>query len=387
MKRSMLNEAKTFVAGFDDLVSNLHQKDVERYRIALQRMMSPRGFKPLCRDYELVYKDCGELSFRAYQEVMRMEDLLRVGDDVVINVPDETWREGYRPLGKQKGTSARIAGFGEVTVGRVDINDDMRPGVYVNRAWPYVVIGEGLPLEISSYWLELKDQKEYERRVAEWQDEYKAKAAAGLPVLVFAEEEYLRELPKTPFWEGDWVRVYRPCPTVCVVYGDVDPDFFKAMENGKKLTEMSPPERLMVERICWDTAVDGHPTGYLVSTSFWAGWCAHVNETDMRLIERGDVWRYYHGQPLNFGSVAERARFFRLLGHFTNIRNPNTGFFAWQEGEADEAIRAAIADGLAAEGSYNIAPLGEPHAHPIRFRDRVLGELVRQATLAGSLND
>jgi hypothetical protein len=46
---------------------------------------------------------------------------------------------------------------------------------------------------------------------------------------------------------------------------------------------------------------------------------SHVLEDRLRLVRRGNLWNYHHGQPLVFKSVTEEGQFFYNIGHVTRV--------------------------------------------------------------------
>lgn len=125
-------------------------------------------------------------------------ELMKVGEKVIVNIPDENWEWGYRPVKKQKGTKAKIAGFGEIDYSRVQ-SYGREPGIYTNHSWVYL---EGIEGSVSACFLEPDDSKEYEKRLKDFH--------AGK----YHDEKPLRPLPEMKFWEGDIVSIDwhgKPC--------------------------------------------------------------------------------------------------------------------------------------------------------------------------------
>ncbi len=96
----------------------------------------------------------------------------------------------------------------------------------------------------------------------------------------------IRDLPETPFWEGDVVSF---APEVCT-----DP--------------RSAEERFVVESIYYAV------TPMQVSMRSLSGFSAGGPLSAMRLIERGRIWKFEHCEPLNFSDIEAEAKFFQKLG-------------------------------------------------------------------------
>lgn len=105
-----------------------------------------------------------------------------------------------------------------------------------------------------------------------------------------------------------------------------------------------------------------------------------VEPNDLTLIERGNVWKFYHNEPLSFKSLDEEASFAKGIGKSTEVRNPKDGFYSWTLEEVLEAIRVGIVDGFyMSQGFFGV----QPSIVAQRFEDRDLGERVLAETLKG----
>ena len=209
-------------------------------------------------------------------------DVLRVGDEVTITLEAESREWGYNPC--PDGTRATVLGFTESTYGRLG-NWGRAPGVYENHSWVKLRLADGREHQEWDGRLTLVgvDDAEYQRRVDAWREAGGIKAAAGC----------IRPLPATLAWEGDWVEV-----------------------RG---------ERYIVQRINYDWT----PRVYDISDSLDAGWHTMARDGEMKLLERGNVWKYEHGEPLSFADVREEATFFQRMGHTESVRNPANGLYKW----------------------------------------------------------
>ncbi len=273
-------------------------------------------------------------------------EVLQVGDKVVINIHDENWNWGYRPVKEQKGTVAEVTGFSEITHSRVQ-NLGREPGVYVNHCWVYL---KGIENSIGSFNLELQDEEEYKRRVKEWREDK-------------TQKKKIRDLPEMKFWEGDVANV----------------------NWGATRSPWKDEVEYKVARINYEyldqKRNDGSPMPEYTITPA-SGGCGEVavNESTMTLISRGNVWKYFNGEKVVFSDLNEEASFFSGLGHTDEVRNPANNLYSWTLEEVIQAVRDGIVDWLSVGNSLFS---GELRHDAKRFRDRELGERVRQATIEG----
>ena len=199
---------------------------------------------------------------------MAIGETLQIGDEVLIMIPDENWNCGYKPVTKQKGTKAKIVGFGETYYSRTQ-SFGKEPGVYVCHSALSVKVGRKPVFVISDSYVELKDKKEDARRVKKYRE------AGGWG----SRSTRLRDLPVMKFWEGDIVKYVGPGSspwdgvesyrTVRIEY-----NYLGQMRNDGK-TPM--PEY----------SIEPNAEGRGGTTS--------VNESDLELVARGNVWKYYNG--------------------------------------------------------------------------------------------
>ncbi|MDO8425027.1 MAG: hypothetical protein Q7T01_00720 [bacterium] len=290
-------------------------------------------------------------------------DVLGIGDEVVVTVDPEKRAEGYNPC--PDGTGGTVVGFGEVMVGRIH-NWGLRPGVYRNQSCPKVELLDGSHIDISIVHLMLTDAREYERR----RDVYDAENRADVDLVARlkrrAPGNFLRELPDTPFWEGDWVHtraIGARWATARAMSLIPDPELFQVTgiddeQRGQRTQESTSP------------------SAYYIADHLDAGWHMCAAAEDLVLVHRGPVWQFYHDERPRFNTLAEEARFYELLGRVDEVRNPIRQASIWMYDEALVAIADGIADGFASRDRL----LGPSH-DLVRFHDRDVGERVRAATL------
>ena len=295
-----------------------------------------------------------------------IDELLRIGDEVTITIPKENREWGYNPC--PDGTKATVLGFSETYYGRIG-NFGFKPGVYVNRCWVKLHMEDGREHTEFSSRLEPTDKNEYEHRVAEFR-----KAQQEKPNDWHNNKEFIRELPETPFWEGDKVRVHARL-ALTVVTGEMppehDPEIFTIVEiDFHYLNEK--------------TTIGTKYPAYKISDKLGSGWHTSANEDDMKLVERGNVWKFYHGEPLQFADIKEEAAFFMILGHYEEVRNPKTGYYSWTKDEILEAIKSGIVHSFSlGRGIFEFIWDPPTRISAYKFLDTSLGERVRQATIKG----
>ena len=290
-----------------------------------------------------------------------IDELMRVGDEVAITIPQENREWGHNPC--PDGTKATILGFSEIHYGRLG-NLGFKPGVYVNRAWTKVRLENGHEYSEYTGRLELTDKAEYDRRLVEFRDHQQKNPDD------WRNKEFLRDLPETPFWEGDFVRT-RGRSAVTSVYSEMppdrDPDVFQVI---------GIDYHYLIEK----TQVGTKYPAYKISSKLGAGWNTSASEDDMVLVERGPVWKFFHDEPVTFGDIKEEAQFFESLGHTEEVRNPANGLYKWTKEEVLDAIRSGIAHGFSMGGGF----FGSgPSISAKRFKNEDLGRRVAKATIEG----
>jgi len=224
-----------------------------------------------------------------------IDELMRIGDEVVITIGKENREWGYNPC--PDGTKATILGFSEIYHGRLG-NFGMKPGIYVNRAWVKLRLEDGRGHTEWSGRLELTDRRKSSRRLAKFHKQTQ-KNPGNL-----RNKEFLRELPETPFWEGDFVRVHGRS-VVTSGYNEVpperDPDVFQVIG-------------IDYNHLDGKTQIGTRYPAYSISDGLGSGWHASASEDNMTLVERGPVWKFYHGERPSFRDIKEEAYFFETLG-------------------------------------------------------------------------
>lgn len=285
---------------------------------------------------------------------------LRTGDRVIIMIPKENREWGYNPCAD--GTIAEVIGPTEIAYGRTD-NFGKQPGVYENRSWINLRMPDGQTHAELDSRLTFVERGMEEIRKAEW-------IGAGRP-----EGAWLRELPETPFWEGDVIRV--PGRPRDFATSKIDP-------------RLNDPCAYVVTKISYDR-LDGQTNvgtawpAFQISDGMSTGWHTSVAAEDAVLVERGDVWKRAHGEPVTFRTLEEEAEFAMRTGTTVEVANPATNRYRWSLDEALAAIRDGVAHGISVGPNPLLAALGDasPRISAFRFRDEALGARVAAATLEG----
>lgn len=276
----------------------------------------------------------------------------RLGDVVTIEIAKDNWDWGYRPF--PQGTKATIVGFGEIAYGRTN-NCCLPPGVYENNCWAYVEVdGKRYDDSISTCFLKLPEEVVEARR-----------AEGGHPF----DKPRLRDLPETKFWEEDKVRLsafgLRRHASWEGRYGNV-------------------PMRLWgIDYDCIDRKRDDGSPWPFYKVDLPDGGSTGLEERELELVERGNVWRYYHGEPLVFSSLEEEASLMKNMGFYEEVRNSRSGFYSWTLEETLESIEAGDVDGFTAGRGFSFGGESERRIDAVRFHDRDLGRRVAEATLKG----
>ncbi len=273
------------------------------------------------------------------------DHLLLVGDVLVVKVPQENRDWGYNPC--PDGILVTVTGFSELAAGRTN-NFGRAPGIYANRCGIDCKLPNGKTIHLGSHCVEFSDKSVEEKRSND------LKQAGGY------KPEFVRDLPETPFWEGD------------VVLAQSRHD--------------SKPKRVVITSIryesLYDKRDDGSPVpAYTVSSSLVnGGWTQYMHAADLELISRGNVWKYYHGEPMTFLDLEEEANTMKSMGFTDEIRNPANGLYSWTKDEALDAIRNGVIHAFSVGGNF-FGP--GHHISALRFNDENLGRRVAEKTLLG----
>ena len=260
--------------------------------------------------------------------------VLKIGDRVVVTGKKHA-------EGAPQGAKGEVIGFGEVFTPHIGTMG-LYPGVYENPIEVRIRLDNGqehleavdhlrLPKKADQVTRESEIHQAQERDFYSWRSRMRR----------------LRDLPETPFWEGDEVTCQH------VSFGDAP---------------------MIITHIEYAAYVSSPFHAYMIGTCFCPSITVMTTASSLELSARGDVWKYYHGETLTFSDVAEEAAFFDLLGHTDYVKNPRTGNFVWTYEEALQAVRKGRAHALKSHrGCQNVSA--------VRYHDEDLGRRVAAATL------
>jgi len=280
---------------------------------------------------------------------MTLIELLQIGDEVVFKVDPERrmWTDTYKDV--PDGTKGIVCGFYDavIYVSRVPVLVH-QPGVYHRKGAVSVWLRDGriVPGDCS---IEMVDKDQEKRRDA---------ALRGADGVLCIEQVRLGDLPETKFWEQDKVRVRF------------------SHDDGSE-------HEMVIGRIDYCQMHKRRDDGSL--WPFYNVWCMEgrqisAEESWIKLIERGNVWKYYNNQSLKFADLKEEVDFFQLVGQTKKIRNPKNNLDSWTKEEVLDAIKNGIVHGFSVSSGF----FGSgPNINAQRFKDEELGKRVAKATLEG----
>lgn len=273
---------------------------------------------------------------------------LRIGDRVVLRKGGaQTRGDGF------EGPPLIVTGFKQLVVGHVTHGyradrKPIRPGIYLDTTHVGVATESGISAT-RHYWhraIKLAADKEAELRG---------------PRQEFPDPVFLRELPDTPLWVGDIVEhsFVKPNPLERMYVTAVD--YFGCTSNGDNLP-LHVPAYLLGETF---------QPGYI-----WDDTTGLKEASRLNLVERGNVWRHYHGEKLDFVSLREQVQFHILMGWFTPLRLQDRSF-----DHATELVNTGKAHGYFTVGNWN-SPAWQVHV--INFTDQNVGKGYQEFLRNGS---
>ncbi|MCA9357402.1 hypothetical protein H6784_04195 [Candidatus Nomurabacteria bacterium] len=281
---------------------------------------------------------------------MTLTELLRIGDKVVFKVsPDNRqWADTYSNV--PDGTVGVVCGFYDAVMyeSRVQVLAN-EPGVYHRKGAVSVWLADGRIVP-GGYSVEMVDKEEEKRRDALYRDE------RGI-FCRNKDQVRLGDLPPTTFWEGDKVRVR-----------------FPSEAEVQEMTIQGIDYHQMHEKRC-----DGSPYPFY-RVGFQDGRSIAAEESWIELIERGNVWKYYHQEPLAFDSLKDESVFFTMIGRTEEVRNPETDNYRWTLDQALKAIKEGLGHGFT---NWMIPFSNNQRISVIKFLDEDLGSRVAAETLKG----
>lgn len=275
--------------------------------------------------------------------------LYRMYDRVVISLDKETrdWRGAKVP---PNGTQATIVGIESSVQWRGRCWEYGRaPGKYlVNNGAFRLRFDDGKGIIMNTYDFDHLD----EGLMAKRQDERRS-LGDDPPT-----DTWMEPLPELPFCEMDRVSFVR-------------------FEDEEQTGTIGRINYDYIGQFCTD---DVTPMP-MFQVNMDGGGSSSFRPEELKLIERGNVWRHTNGQPLRFKDIKEETSFHSAMGWDEQVRCPQTGNYDWVNvSNVLEGIRNDIVDCLKMTGSF----FGAPSMHAaIRFRDRELGKRVQAKFLDG----
>jgi hypothetical protein len=283
-----------------------------------------------------------------------LSNVIRVGDRVVFNRPKDYYPSEGDPADKMQGTVVskeryidHRARFGFVI---------MQPGVYEVDGVPNVKWDNGTTTTYRGHNLDLVDAAEYEQRLVVYRERNKNEHWVN----VDAELENrvrLSDLPETKAWELDFVKV--------VSRHGVEYGIIEGIEYHWKRE---------------DTEEIRYRFRIVDTNKKECGGTTYARDSEIEVIERGNVWKHFHNEPLAFVDLHEEARFYAGLGQSKEVRNPRDGMYGWSLVEAMQAIKDDLIDSISV-GNIPFAMTSKISA--TRFENRELGKRLQAATLEG----
>ena len=294
-------------------------------------------------------------------ESITLEQFIKLGDRVIVSIDPE--KRHWIKVKHEDGTIGEVVGFKQYDnyVCRVH-NFGTKPGIYSQRGMPLVRFADRTGDYFSASDIAFEDPTLYEQRKRE------RTARGGLDT----DDEYsnttrIGDLPETPFWEGDIVTVHSEH------WGG---------NFGAPCVECETPAVLKVDSINYSDRHGEHT--YSVSGKYATGHTTgqiRAGKEELKLVERGNLWRHYNSEPLVFADIQEEILFNMQLHKVHEVKNPlRNDWYLWTRAEALTAIREGRADGFnVSQGFFGSGP----SIRVQRFDDRDLGERVRAETIAG----
>jgi hypothetical protein len=289
-----------------------------------------------------------------------VNDLIRVGDRVEFRIDpkDDYYKQPGDPAGNAQGVC--------VARERITMYEDRvglcirKPGVYELNGPVIVQWDDGTTSTPNGWLLHMIDKDEEQSRRAQKRAETNDSNWADVDAK-YEERVWIRELPVTNAWEGDFVRVKRERFGMKESYGFIERIDYYMMEQSGGQAKYS----------------------YSITDEFKEvqGGSTYATEDEVEIIERGNVYKYFNNEPIQFADLREEAAFFKSLGHCKEVRNPATSTYRWT---LEEVIKA-IADDIVDCFNMESVPFsfGTQSIRAQRFTDRELGGRLRATSLEG----
>jgi hypothetical protein len=286
------------------------------------------------------------------------ESLFRIDDTVIFKRGQDYYpTPGDPPMDRAKGV---VVGKNRVT--RIEERYGFvsrEPGIWVRDGscqvkWDH----DGSVTTPNAYKLEMVNRKEFERRAQQRREET---ALIGYTACddKYENAERIGDLPVTKGWELDYIRMpgrWR--------------DHYKFGRISRIDYNIGDSEREVAYYV--DLVDEYRQTGH---------GSTYVNEAELEVVERGNVYKFFNNQPLVFVDLKDEASFFTNIGHSAEVRHPENGNYGWGLEDVLRAISDDIVDGFAADN--DLFSFGHGSLRAMRWRNRELGKRIQQATLNG----
>lgn len=105
-----------------------------------------------------------------------------------------------------------------------------------------------------------------------------------------------------------------------------------------------------------------------------------INPTDLKLYERGNVWRELHGEKPVFRDIEDEADHERGMGRYNEVRNPDTLVYSWTIEEAFKALNAGTIDIATMSGSP-FSPFANRSVSAVKFTNEEFSDRIRNHVL------
>lgn len=280
-------------------------------------------------------------------------EAIKVGESVLIKVAAENRDWGYNPA--PDGTKCLVVGFGTIFYSRTR-GLGQRPGKHRNYHWLVIKLPDGKKIDISTSHVEPADKTSYEKRLARLRNLAKKNGT----MLSDGVKSFISDLPDLPVWEGDFVTL--------------KPGSYWASYNETEVR---------VRDVKYDYLESTEPNlrNHIYNIEFRHGGTTTIGPNDIESVRRGNVWKYYHKEPLSFKDIKEEASFYSEIGRTEEVRNPANKMYSWTLNEVLDAIEKGIAHGLSVTQNFF-----DPNSHydrAIRFMDEEVGQRIAEHTLRG----
>lgn len=345
----------------------------EYVRHTEKNMAGDNSSEQVIRDLEQKVRSLtsGARGRRHNDRATRHQHLLRVGDSVRVHNTDLYDKkrsddfEGKRYPGGRDGV---IVGYHVKSVSRFGRSRDLSPGIYQHPEWPLVRVGNWEVRQIRATYLSLPKAL-FKERLALHRSQHPEFDRHG---------PRLCDLPETNIWEGDVV-VPRP-------YHYLKPPSY----NDKPFLGGFPdhPKAFVVGwmNFCGNpgdlTESLDHPPRYSLSDRLFRRSGGSYYDSQLDLVERGNLWRRAHGEPTAFRDLEEEAVFALNVGETSEVKH--TGAYTCVKMAREVAVKSVESgegDGIKFYSDFYGWDSGEGYTI-LRFTDRSLGERVREATLS-----